>query len=422
MKPCVRSTGAGADLSASRFECGRRCRLFDRRHGRTGRVGPGHAPRCSGGSEMSEIVHVGLEGRAYDIHIGPGLLSQAGALIGPLLRRPRVAIITDETVAALHLETFQTGLEDKGISSVVLRLPPGEATKSWPHFERAVEWLLAQKVERNDMVVALGGGVIGDLVGFAAAVLRRGVRFVQVPTSRLAQVDSSVGGKTGINAPQGKNLIGAFHQPSLVLADTGVLDTLTKRDYLSGYGEVVKYGLLGDCEFFQWLEGHASSAADGDMAARIKIVKRSVQMKADIVVRDETEQGDRALLNLGHTFCHALEAATGYSDRLLHGEGVAIGCAVAFELSSRLGLCSQEDPSRVRAHLRDMKMKVDLSDIAGELPDADGLLALMAQDKKVVDGTLNFVLARGIGHAFVTGNVPRDTVKAVLQDALAQRG
>ncbi|MEM6508556.1 MAG: 3-dehydroquinate synthase family protein, partial [Pseudomonadota bacterium] len=268
---------------------------------------------------------------------------------------------------------------------------------------------------------ALGGGVIGDLVGFAAAVMRRGVRFVQVPTSLLAQVDSSVGGKTGINAPQGKNLIGAFHQPSLVLADTDVLSTLKPRDFLAGYGEVVKYGLLGDAAFFEWLEAHGPALAAGDEAARIKAVRRSVEMKADIVVRDETEQGDRALLNLGHTFCHALEAATGYSDRLLHGEGVAIGCALAFELSSRMGLCAQEDPSRVRAHLSNMKMKVDISDIEGELPDADGLLALMAQDKKVVDGQLRFILARGIGQAFVTAEVPGEMVKAVLQDALSAR-
>ena len=371
---------------------------------------------------MSEIVHVGLDGRAYDIHIGPGLLGRAGALISPLLRRPRVAIITDERVAALHLETFRKGLEANGISPVAMSLPPGEATKSWPHFERAVEWLLEQKVERNDIVVALGGGVIGDLVGFAAAVLRRGVRFVQVPTSLLAQVDSSVGGKTGINAPQGKNLIGAFHQPSLVLADTEVLGSLPERDFLAGYGEVVKYGLLGDREFFQWLEGNASRAASGDMEARIHAVKRSVEMKAEIVMRDETEQGDRALLNLGHTFCHALEAATHYDgSRLLHGEGVAIGCALAFELSARLGLCAQEDPSRVRAHLRDMKMKVDLSDIEGELPDADGLISLMGQDKKVVDGKLRFILARGIGEAFITSDVPPETVRAVLEDALAMR-
>jgi 3-dehydroquinate synthase len=255
-------------------------------------------------------------------------------------------------------------------------------------------------------------------VGFAAAILRRGVRFVQVPTSLLAQVDSSVGGKTGINAPQGKNLIGAFHQPSLVLADTEVLGTLNERDYLAGYGEVVKYGLLGDRQFFQWLESNGSRAAAGDMAARIHLVKRSVEMKAEIVVRDETEQGDRALLNLGHTFCHALEAATHYDGaRLLHGEGVAIGCALAFSLSARLGLCSQEEPSRVRAHLCDMKMKVDLSDIEGELPDSDHLLRLMGQDKKVVDGRLRFVLARGIGEAFVTSDVPIEAVREVLEAA-----
>jgi 3-dehydroquinate synthase len=309
----------------------------------------------------------------------------------------------------------------EGIEVVALALPPGEATKGWEQFSRAVEWLLEQKVERRDVVVALGGGVIGDLAGFAAAVLRRGVRFVQVPTSLLAQVDSSVGGKTGINAPQGKNLIGAFHQPSLVLADTGVLATLPDRDFLAGYGEVVKYGLLGDAEFFDWLEGNAPKMAAGDMAARIHAVRRSCQMKADIVARDETEQGDRALLNLGHTFCHALEKATGYSDRLLHGEGVAIGCALAFELSSRLGLCSQESPSRVRAHLREMGMKVDLADIPGDLPGSEELFALMGQDKKVVDGQIRFILARGIGEAFVTSDVPNDKVIALLDEALSAR-
>ena len=370
---------------------------------------------------MTEIVHVPLGSRAYDVHIGAGLLARSGSLIAPLLKRPRVAVITDATVADLHLDSLRAGLAAAGITMEALALPPGEATKSWPHLTRSVEWLLEQKIERNDMVIAFGGGVIGDLAGFAAAILRRGVRFVQIPTSLLAQVDSSVGGKTGINSTHGKNLIGAFHQPSLVLADTEVLGTLTERDFLAGYGEVVKYGLLGDYKFFQWLEDNASSAAAGDMTARITAVKRSVQMKADIVSRDETEQGERALLNLGHTFCHALEAATGYSDRLLHGEGVAIGCALAFELSARLGLCPQEDPSRLRAHLRQMKMKVDLSDIAGELPDADGLIALMAQDKKVADGKLTFILARGIGQAFITSDVPRDMLHAVLSDALAMR-
>jgi 3-dehydroquinate synthase len=367
---------------------------------------------------MMETVHVGLEGRAYDIHIGTGLLARSGEFISQITSRKRVAVVTDANVAALHLDALREGLAAAGIQMEALVLPAGEATKSWPHFERTVEWLLEQKVERQDIVIAFGGGVIGDLTGFAAAVLRRGVAFVQIPTSLLAQVDSSVGGKTGINAPQGKNLIGAFHQPSLVLADIDVLGTLTPRDFLSGYGEVVKYGLLGDEEFFCWLEEHGPGLAQGEVGARIAAVKRSCEMKADIVVRDETEQGDRALLNLGHTFCHALEAATGYSDRLLHGEGVAIGCALAFEVSARLGLCAQESPSRVRAHLKSMGMKTDLSDISGSLPSAEELLSLMGQDKKVVDGKLRFIMARAIGDAFVTSDVARDVVLSVLQDAL----
>lgn len=370
---------------------------------------------------MMETVHVGLEGREYDIHIGPGLLTQSGALIGPMLARKHVCVVTDENVAALHLETLRHGLAADGIAMEALVLPAGESTKSWAFLEQTVEWLLSQRVERKDLVVALGGGVIGDLTGFAAAILRRGVGFVQIPTSLLAQVDSSVGGKTGINSPLGKNLVGAFHQPRLVLADIDVLGTLTPRDFLAGYGEVVKYGMLGDANFFEWLEAQGPALAAGDEAARIAAVKRSCEMKAEIVMRDETEQGDRALLNLGHTFCHALEAATGYGDRLLHGEGVAVGCALAFELSMRLGLCAQEAPSRVREHLRAMGMKVDLKDIEGELPDADALLDLMGQDKKVVDGQLRFILARGIGEAFVTADVPRDVVRQLLQEELARR-
>ena len=369
---------------------------------------------------MTQIVHVPLGARAYDVRIGQGLIGRAGEEIAPLLARPRVWVVTEDRVAALHLDALRAGLAVGGVGMEALILPPGEGTKSWPHLIRVVDWLLDQRVERGDMVLAFGGGVIGDLVGFAAAILRRGVRFVQVPTSLLAQVDSSVGGKTGINTGHGKNLVGAFHQPSLVLADIDVLRTLDARDFLAGYGEVVKYGLLGDAGFFAWLEANGPALA-GDAALRAEAVQRSVQMKADIVVRDETEQGDRALLNLGHTFCHALEAATGYSDRLLHGEGVAIGCALAFDLSARMGLCSQEDPSRVRAHLADMNVKRDLSDIEGELPDAEALLALMGQDKKVVDGKLRFVLARGIGQAFVTGDVPGDVVRDVLADALRGR-
>ncbi|MEL7179958.1 MAG: 3-dehydroquinate synthase [Pseudomonadota bacterium] len=368
---------------------------------------------------MTATVHVDLPGRAYDIQIGPGVLDQAGAQIAAMGGRRHVCILTDENLAGLHLAQLQAALSSAGLTSEALALPPGEGTKCWAQLERAVEWLLAQKVERNDIVVAFGGGVIGDLAGFAAAILRRGVRFVQIPTSLLAQVDSSVGGKTGINSPSGKNLIGAFHQPSLVLADTALLGTLTSRDFLAGYGEVVKYGLLGDAAFFDWLEAEGPALAAGDMDARVRAVTRSCQMKADIVQRDETEQGDRALLNLGHTFCHALEAATGYSDRLLHGEGVAFGCALAFELSARLGLCSQEEPSRVRAHLRDMGMKVDIRDIPGDLPDAAGLLDLMGQDKKVQDGKLRFILARGIGEAFITSDVPPDVVMSVLEDALS---
>lgn len=367
---------------------------------------------------MTVTVAVPLDGRAYEVRIGADLIARAGAEIAPLLSRPRIAVITEDTVAPLYLERLRAGLKAEGIEMEALILPAGEQTKSWPHLMRCTEWLLEQKIERRDLVLALGGGVIGDLVGFAAAILRRGIRFVQLPTSLLAQVDSSVGGKTGINSTAGKNLIGAFHQPALVLADIAALDTLTPRDFLSGYGEVVKYGLLGDAAFFDWLEELGPALASGDRSARIEAVRRSVQMKADIVLRDETEQGDRALLNLGHTFGHALEAATGYSERLLHGEGVAIGCALAFELSARLGLCAQEEPSRVRAHLREMGMKVDMADIDGALPGPEALLDLMGQDKKVLDGQLRFILARGIGSAFVTGDVPRAEVLTLLRDAL----
>ena len=363
-----------------------------------------------------ETVRVELGERSYDVRIGRGLLARAGAELVPLLARPRVAIVTDEIVAGLHLAALQDGLSAAEITSSALALPAGEATKNWDQLSRTVDWLLGEKIERRDVVVAFGGGVIGDLAGFAAAVLRRGVRFVQVPTSLLAQVDSSVGGKTGINSTYGKNLIGAFHQPALVLADIGVLDTLTARDFLAGYGEVVKYGLLGDAAFFDWLEENAVALTRDD-TARGHAVRRSVEIKAGIVARDEIETGERALLNLGHTFAHALEAATGYSDRLLHGEAVAIGCALAFDLSARLGLCSQEDPSRLRAHLAAMGMRKDLRDIPGDLPDAQRLMTLMGQDKKVIDGKLRFVLARGIGAAFVATDVPDAAVLEVLDRA-----
>lgn len=366
-------------------------------------------------------VEVGLGKRAYRIEIGTGLLAEAGAHLSPLLKRPFVAVVTDAHVAAAHGEALTAGLDAAGLRSEMVVLPPGESTKSMARLGEVVDRLLAMKVERDDAVLAFGGGVIGDLAGFAAAVLRRGVDFVQVPTTLLAQVDSSVGGKTGVNAEAGKNLIGAFHQPRLVLADIAVLETLSEREFLSGYAEVVKYGLLGDAAFFAWLESNGPALKAGDRALRAEAVRRSCAMKAAIVARDEREAGERALLNLGHTFGHALEAATGYSERLLHGEGVAIGMGLAFAVSARMGLCAQEVPSRVAAHLEAMGLKRSLGDISGELPDADGLIALMGQDKKVRQGRLAFILARGIGEAFSTREADMDAVHAVLTAALADR-
>ena len=366
---------------------------------------------------MNVSIKVPLDEREYNIEIGQDLLSNSSDYIFPLLWRQKVAIITDENVAALHLKTLENSLDAAKIFHSTLTLPPGEATKSWTYLQKTVDFLLEEKTERADVIIALGGGVIGDLVGFAAAILRRGVNFVQIPTSLLAQVDSSVGGKTGINTSQGKNLVGAFHQPSLVLADVEVLNTLQKRDFLSGYGEVVKYGLLGSEDFFVWLERNGPALVSGDITARLEAVRMSCQIKVDIVAKDETEQGDRALLNLGHTFSHALEAATGYSNRLMHGEGVAIGCVLAFELSARLGLCPQEAPSRVRAHLQKMGMKTEIADIKGSLPAAAELLSIMAQDKKVVGGKLNFILVNDIGKSFMTSDIDKDKILSVLHDS-----
>ncbi|MEL6236181.1 MAG: 3-dehydroquinate synthase [Pseudomonadota bacterium] len=366
-------------------------------------------------------VHVPLPGRAYDIHIAPGLLAEAGARVAPHAAGHQVAIVTEERVAAQHLPALRKSLADAGLRAAEIVLPPGEGSKSWDMLQHLCDALLDARLERGGLILAFGGGVIGDLAGFAAAILRRGVGLVQIPTTLLAQVDSAVGGKTGINTRHGKNLIGAFHQPILVLADTVLLETLAPRDFLAGYAEVVKYGLLGDATFFAWLERNGPALAQGDPAARLHAVQRSCEMKAEIVLRDETEAGDRALLNLGHTFGHALEAATGYSDRLLHGEAVAIGCQLAVDLSARLGLCPQEAPTRLAAHLSAMGMRRSLDDIPGPLPDADGLIALMAQDKKVQDGQLTFILLRDVGAAFVTREVPRDALRAVLTEALGAR-
>ena len=363
-------------------------------------------------------VRVRLERRSYDIMIGHGLIINSGPIIAPFLSQSRVVVITDQNVAPLHLRSYEASMRLAGVSVSSLVLPSGERTKSWKYVIQVVEWMLEQKVERNDLVVALGGGVIGDLVGFSAAILRRGVQFVQIPTSLLAQVDSSIGGKTGINVSFGKNLVGAFHQPSVVLADIQALDTLPNRDFLSGYGEVAKYGLLGDEHFFCWLEENAAALIDGDVELRIEAVKRSCQIKAKIVENDEREKGERALLNLGHTFCHALEGVTNFSDALLHGEGVSIGCSLAFDVSAKLGLCSQEVPSRVREHFKSINVATDISQINGFVGTAEHIYELMAQDKKVVKGVIRFILATDIGKAIVQENVSKSLILEVLQNSL----
>ena len=367
-------------------------------------------------TDVTRKVTVELGDRAYDILVGQGLIANAGNHLQPLLRRQRVAIVTDETVAGLHLPALEKSLDDAGIRHSTNRLAPGEATKSFAELEKLTEWLLGEGIERGDLVIALGGGVIGDLTGFAAAILRRGIDFAQIPTTLLSQVDSSVGGKTGINTKQGKNLAGAFHQPRLVLADTDALATLPMREFLAGYAEVVKYGLIGDRDFFEWLEANLDRLKEGDVETRIHAIVKSCEAKAATVAADEREGGVRALLNLGHTFGHALEAATGFSSRLVHGEGVAIGMALAFDLSVRLGLCPGQDAERVRQHLARAGLPSRLSDVPGTLPDADGLISLMGQDKKVVDGKLTFILARGIGEAFITRDVDIATLRSLLRE------
>jgi 3-dehydroquinate synthase len=362
---------------------------------------------------MSEKISVGLGARSYDIHVGPGLIARTGELLKPLARGV-VPVVTDENVAKLHLESLTAALRKAGLDAKPVIVAAGEATKSFAGLERLTGALLNLGVERGGLIVALGGGVIGDLTGFAAGILKRGIDFAQIPTTLLAQVDSSVGGKTAINTPEGKNLVGLFHQPRIVIADIDVLSTLPARELRAGYAEVAKYGALGDAEFFAWLESNAASALSGDAAARTRIVAHSCRMKADIVARDERETGDRALLNLGHTFGHALEAATGYSDRLLHGEGVAIGTALAFRLSAQLGLAPMTDAERVERHLRAVGLPAAISDVSGPRLSAGTLIRHMMHDKKAKDGKLTFILAHGIGQAFVTGDVPMDAVQTLL--------
>jgi 3-dehydroquinate synthase len=368
----------------------------------------------------ARIVNVPLGDRAYDVLIGPGLIARAAGLIRERLGTARCVIVTDANVARYHLEALEAALADGLVASIVL--PPGEKTKSFRQLEPLCEGLLESGLERGDLVVALGGGVIGDLAGFSAAILRRGVRFVQIPTSLLAQVDSSVGGKTGIDTVQGKNLIGAFHQPGLVLADTDALRTLPERELRAGYAEVAKYGLLGDEPFFAWLEQNHAKVFALEPQALTHAVETSVRAKAGIVGRDETEQGERALLNLGHTFGHAFEAWCGYSDRLLHGEAISIGMSIAFRFSARLGHCDEAAADRAAAHFAAVGLPTRIADIPGAKPDIDTLMKLMAQDKKVRQGKLTFILVRGIGEAFIARDVPADAVRSFLADETGASG
>lgn len=367
-------------------------------------------------------VNVALADRAYDIVIGRNVLPSLGARIAALRPGVRTAIVTDHTVARHWLADTKASLTDAGIPTSHIAVEEGESSKSYAGIAQVSEALIAARIERNDLVIALGGGVVGDLAGFAAAILRRGVDFVQVPTSLLAQVDSSVGGKTGINSPQGKNLIGAFHQPLLVVADTAVLDTLSPRQFRAGYAEVAKYGVLGDAAFFAWLEANHAEIVRGG-AAREYAIATSCRAKAGVVSRDERENGERALLNLGHTFGHALEAATGFSDRLYHGEGVAIGMVLAAEFSAQLGMIAPDDGVRLQRHLADAGLPTRLQEIAGfgqeGLVDADALLGLMAQDKKVKRGKLTFILMEAIGQAVVANDVDPAVVRDFLQRKLA---
>ncbi len=361
-------------------------------------------------------VEVGLGERAYDILIGHGLVRRAGAEIAKRLPGARAAIVTDENVAAAHLEAFTASLESAGIASSAISLPPGERTKSFGHLQEVVDGILAARLERRDVVIALGGGVIGDLAGFASGIVRRGMHFIQVPTSLLAQVDSSVGGKTGINTAHGKNLVGLFHQPQLVLADTDVLDTLPEREFRAGYAEVAKYGLIDRPDFFEWLEQNWREVFAGG-AARTRAIAESCRAKAEVVARDEFETGDRALLNLGHTFGHALEAAVGYDGaRLVHGEGVAIGMALAHRFSSRLNQCGPDDAVRVEKHLAAVGLPTRMRDIPGDLPDSERLLSYIAQDKKVTRGALTFILTHGVGRSYVARDVPASEVLSFLRE------
>jgi len=370
-------------------------------------------------SEPSRL-RVELGARSYDIVVGQGLLDEAGTWLQPVIRRDRVVIVTDETVAALHLDRFAAALAASGIAHQTIVLPPGEATKDFAHFAALAQDILALGIERSTPIVALGGGVIGDLAGFAAATVLRGLDFVQVPTTLLAQVDSSVGGKTAIDTPQGKNLVGAFHQPRIVLADIDTLATLPKRELLAGYAEVVKYGLIRDRGFYEWLEANGAALIAGDVALRQEAVLRSCAAKAAIVAADERESGERALLNFGHTFGHALETELGFGDKLLHGEAVALGMLLAFDLSVELGLCPAEAAARVRRHLAAVGAPTEVAMASGGDLSPDALLAHMRKDKKVRDGRITLILARDIGQAFISADVAAERLGRFLSTAITR--
>ncbi|TAJ83787.1 3-dehydroquinate synthase [Reyranella sp.] len=371
----------------------------------------------------ARTIRVDLAGRGYDIAIGPGLIDRAGELSRPLLAAPRVTIVSDETVAPLYGARLAASFDKAGIKTTTVTVPAGESSKEFSSFGRLMNELLDQRPDRKTTLVALGGGVVGDLTGFAASVLLRGVDFIQVPTTLLAQVDSSVGGKTGINTRHGKNLVGSFYQPRLVLADTTALDSLPRRELLAGYAEVAKYGLIDDPAFWDWCETNGAAVLSGDAAARTYAIEQSCLSKARIVAADERETTDlRALLNLGHTFGHALEAETGFGSELLHGEAVGAGMAMAFDLSARLGLCPAADADRVRHHLGAVGLPVRLRSIGGDNRrrwDAARLVEHMRGDKKAEGGKLTFVLARGIGKAFVTREVDEAGLRGLLDDAIA---
>lgn len=366
----------------------------------------------------AQVLRVDLDQRSYDIHVGPGLIRAAGELIRPVMEQARAIVITDENVAAHHLKPLMASLASAGIEAQSITLAPGEQSKSFAGLEDLVERLLEMKIERTTTLIALGGGVIGDLVGFAASVTLRGVPFVQMPTTLLSQVDSSVGGKTGINTRFGKNLAGAFYQPRLVLADVDTLNTLDARQVRSGYAEVVKYGLIEDKKFFAWLEENGAKLIDGDTDARIHAVLTSCRAKAKIVAEDERETGRRALLNLGHTFGHALEAQSGYSDKLLHGEAVAIGTVMAFELSVQMGLCPKTDLDRMTAHFENVGLPLSLGAIKHDDWTTDQLIEHMSRDKKVKDTRIVFILTRGIGDAFINDATDMPSVITMLNKNL----